>query len=145
MTPIIMKPEFIKEKSGFTLVELLIVIVVLVILTAIAIPSYTVITSKARETAAEAEMQNIAKALEVYSSEKDTYPSEADYPDVLITSGIMQSVPEYDPWKISYTYSSISENNYILKSFGINKVDGGGDDIVFVNGVMTEDGAHPNS
>jgi len=136
---------FLKEKSGFTLVELLIVIVVLVILTAIVIPSYAIITNKAKETAAEAEMQNIAKALEVYSSEKNSYPPEADYPEILITSGIMHSAPEKDPWEISYEYSSSGGNSYILESFGINKVDGGDDDIVFVNGAMTEDGAHPNS
>jgi general secretion pathway protein G len=135
----------LKEKSGFTLVELLIVIVVLVILTAIVIPSYTIITNKAKETAAEAEMQNIAKSLEVYYSEKNSYPPEADYPEILITSGIMHSVPEKDPWEIGYEYSSSGGNSYILESFGINKVDGGDDDIVFVNGVMTEDGAHPNS
>ncbi len=136
---------FLKKTCGFTLVELLIVIIILVVLTAIAVPSYTLITNKAKETAAETEMQNIVKALEVYSSEKNIYPTEADYPDELITSGIMSNVPENDPWETTYDYTSGDGSSYVLKSFGINKASGGNDDIVFINGIMTEDGAYPNS
>ncbi|MEA2015216.1 MAG: type II secretion system protein GspG [Actinomycetota bacterium] len=137
--------NFFKKTCGFTLVELLIVIIVLVILTAIAVPSYTLITNKAKETAAETEMSNIAKALEVYSSEKSTYPAEADYPDALITSGIMNAVPEKDPWEVTYVYTCNDGESYMLKSFGINKAGGGDNDIIFINGVMTEEGAYPNS
>ena len=137
--------NFFKKTSGFTLVELLIVIIILVVLTAIAVPSYMLIRNKAKEAAAETEMRNIAKSLEVYSSEKNIYPLESDYPDVLITSGVMSSVPENDPWETAYEYNSSDGNSYILKSLGINKADGGNDDILFINGIMTEDGAYPNS
>ncbi len=133
-----------KEEKGFTLVELLVVIVVLVTLTAIAIPSYILITSRARETATETEMYNIAKALEIYITDNHTYPAEGDFPNALKVSGIMTDISGNDIWGNTYHYTSPNSTSYVLKSYGINKVDGGNDDIVFANGIMTEDGAYPN-
>jgi general secretion pathway protein G len=132
----------IKKNKGFTLVELLLVIIILVILAGIAIPSYAIVSNKTRETATELEMNNIAKALEVYIAEKYTYPSEAAYPEALIASKIMDNVPINDSWEIPYDYTSSGGSSYILKSYGINKADGGNDDIVFINGTMTEEGAY---
>ena len=133
-----------KKEKGFTLVELLVVIVVLVVLTGIGIPSYVLINNKARETAAEAEINNIAKALEIYITDNHTYPAEGVFPDRLRTSGIMTNISGNDIWGNAYQYSSSSSTSYVLKSYGINKLDGGNDDIVFANGIMTEDGAYPN-
>ncbi len=133
-----------KKEEGFTLVELLVVIIILVVLTGIAIPSYILINNKARETAAEAEMNNIAKSLEIYITDNHTYPAEGDFPDKLRTSGIMTHISGNDTWGNAYQYSSSSGSSYVLKSYGINKIDGGNDDIVFTNGIMTEDGAYQN-
>jgi len=127
------------------MVELLVVIIILLIITGVAIPAYTIISNRARETATEVEMNNIAKALEIYITEKYIYPSEDNFPDALITSEIMTNLPENDIWGTPYHYtSSDNSNSYILKSYGINRVEGGNDDIVFINGVMTEDGAYPS-
>jgi general secretion pathway protein G len=136
---------FLKKDCGFTLVELLIVIIILAILTAIAIPSYAIFSDRARETATESEMSNIARALEIYIAEKYAYPAEADYPEALIDTKIMINIPENDPWETPYIYTSSNENSYMLKSLGINRTDGGNDDIVFINGVMTEDGAYSSN
>ena len=133
-----------KEKKGFTLVELLMVIVVLVTLLAIGIPSYILITSRARETATETEMYNIAKALEIYITDNRAYPAEGDFPNALKVSGIMTDISGNDTWGNAYQYTSPNGTSYILKSYGINKIDGGNDDIVFDNGIMTEDGAYFN-
>ena len=133
-----------KKGRGFTLIELLVVIVVLVVLTGITIPTYVLIIGRARETATENEMNNIARALEIYITDNNTFPLEDDFPDALETSGIMTNISGNDPWGNLYQYTSSSGNNYILKSYGINKIDGGNDDIVFTNGKMTENGAYPN-
>ena len=53
----------------------------------------------------------------------------------------MDPVPINDPWENEYAYSS-DRNTYTLESHGIDGVDGGGDDIVVSNGIMTEDGAY---
>ena len=57
-----------KKEKGFTLVELMIVIIILAVLTGIAVPSYLALRNRARESATEAEMKNIATALELYKS-----------------------------------------------------------------------------
>ncbi len=133
-----------KKEKGFTLIELLIVILILVVLAAIAIPSYLFINDRAKETATETEMNNIAKALEVYLTDNNVYPTEGDFPDALETSGFMDDIPENDNWENAYQYSSASGASYVMESYGINGVDGGSDDIVFANGIMTEDGAYSN-
>lgn len=134
---------FLKKDQGFTMVELLVVIIILVILTSIAIPSYVIIKDRARETATKTEMNNIAKALEIYITQKYSYPSGDDFPDALVTAEIM-NLTGNDAWGMPYNYTSNNSSSYVLKSFGINKMDGGNDDITFVNGMMIENGAYHN-
>ena len=133
-----------KKEKGFTLVELLIIITVVAVLMGLSVRTFAFITDRARETAAEAEMSNITKALQIYVTVNDNYPTEADFPDALEVAGIMERPPEFDPWKNSYQYSSIAGFIYTLESYGINEADGGDDDIVFINGILIEDGAFPN-
>lgn len=61
------------RKHGFTLVELLIVVVVIGILAAIAIPSYLGIQKKAARSEAKAKLQAISLALEGYMAENNDY------------------------------------------------------------------------
>lgn len=134
--------NFLKRNNGFTLVELLVVIVILAILTSIAIPSYAIVKNRARESATKTEMNNIARALDIYISENQSYPAEDDFPDALIAAGIMESFIANDAWGTSYQYSSGS-SSYILRSFGVDKMNGGNNDIAYVNGIMTENGVYP--
>jgi len=130
-------------QKGFTLIELLIVIIILAILTGIAIPTYGVITSRAKESASESEMLNIAKALEIHNVDLQSYPLDADYPDSLEDNDYMENVPLLDSWGNAYLFTS-DGSSYSIKSYGINGIDGGNDDIVIVNGVLTRDGAYEN-
>ena len=70
------------NNKGFSLIELLVVILVLAVLTGIAIPVYGLITTRAKESATESEMMNIAKALEIHNSDNQAYPLPDQYPDV---------------------------------------------------------------
>lgn len=63
------------KKTGFTIVELLIVIVVIAILAAISIVAYTGIQVRARDSARTAAVQQIQKSLEAYRAENGVYPS----------------------------------------------------------------------
>ena len=69
----------IKTKNqGFTIVELLIVVVVIAILAAITIVSYNGITSRANNSSAKSAASNVAKKVEAYAAETDTtgYPMQ---------------------------------------------------------------------
>ncbi len=63
-----------RTKSGFTIVELLIVIVVIAILAAISIVAYTGVQQRARDAERSTELSSIQKALEVYHADKGGYP-----------------------------------------------------------------------
>ena len=133
-----------KKEKGFTLVELLIIIVVVAVFIGLSVRTFTFLTNRVRETGTEVEMANITKALQIYVAVQSNYPAEGDFPEALEVAGIMNDVPELDTWENPYQYSSIAGITYTLESYGVDRVDGGGDDIVYLNGVMIEDGAHPN-
>jgi prepilin-type N-terminal cleavage/methylation domain-containing protein len=63
-----------KLTSGFTIVELLIVIVVIGILAAITIVAYNGISNRSKDSAAEAAASNVAKKAAVYQSETGALP-----------------------------------------------------------------------
>ncbi len=70
----------LKEQKGFTIVELLIVIVVIGILAAIIIVAYTGVQNQARTTKSKSNASTIQKRLEAYYAEKDgTYPTVATW------------------------------------------------------------------
>ena len=102
------------REEGFTLVELMIVIIILAILTAIAVPSYMVLRNRARVAAAQSEMKNIATALEMYNADQDAYPTGDATAMIAALQGpsvgggdpYMSPVPANDPWGNPYVYTS---------------------------------------
>ncbi len=132
------------DDKGFTLVELLIVLAVLLVLSGIIVPTYTVFRGKAQETTTEMEMTSIAKALELYNIDYQAYPVTDTYPDALINKNYIKDVFLQDAWNSIYRYTCRNGDSYVLESFGLNKKDGGNDDIVFYNGTLIESGAYHN-
>ena len=64
-----------RNRKGFTLVELMIVITVIAILATIAIVSFTRVQKQARDTKRKAEIRSMTTALQAYYTEKQTYPN----------------------------------------------------------------------
>lgn len=100
-----------KTRSGFTIVELLIVIVVIGILASITIVAFNGIQGRARDTQRVQDMNSIVKALEVYKIQNGSYPvaigtpnasgwevstngtTATNFLNALVTSGTTSSIP----------------------------------------------------
>jgi prepilin-type N-terminal cleavage/methylation domain-containing protein len=67
----------IQSERGFTIVELLIVVVVIAILAAITIVSYNGITRSANDSAAKQQASTVAKKIESYQAKEGRYPVNA--------------------------------------------------------------------
>ncbi len=69
---------WVKNKQrGFTLVELLIVIVVIAILAALIIVAYNGLQGRAAEASVRSDLRNIFNKMEIYNTDKGHYPSDA--------------------------------------------------------------------
>ena len=69
---------FSKSSSAFTIIELVIVIVIIGILTAIGIIAYQGLTKRAKETAIKSDLTNARKQLELHKAEYGVYPTTND-------------------------------------------------------------------
>lgn len=66
----------LKNRKGFTLVELMVVVVIIGILAGIAVPTYNNITEKAEQSAVEANLRTIDSAIMMYRAEKAELPDD---------------------------------------------------------------------
>ena len=64
------------KQKGFTLIELMIVVAIIGILAAIAIPNYLSYTCKAKQSEAKSNLGAMATCQEAYNAEFDTYTTD---------------------------------------------------------------------
>lgn len=76
--------------AGFTLVELLIVMTIIAILMAIAIPRYQASVKAAREATLHEDLATVRQAIDQYTMDKQKAPQSLDD---LVSSGYLRSVP----------------------------------------------------
>lgn len=62
------------NRKGFTLVELLIVVIILAILAAIIVPQFSAATDDAKQSAFDTNIANIRSAIDLYRQQHDEYP-----------------------------------------------------------------------
>ena len=145
MTSETMRIQQINKRNtsrGFTLIEIMVVMVILGLLVAIVAPNIMGRSDQARVTVAETQMSNIANALDLYRLDNSHYPSTQQGLEALVSKpsgspeprnwnpeGYLNSVPE-DPWGNTYQYISPgTEGPYDLFSYGADGREGGeGDD-----------------
>lgn len=89
------------KNRGFTLVELLIVIVVIAILTVISLVAYNGIQNRARTTTAEATAKSLADKVQMYYSDKGSYPTDTQVTSDLTNSSNVNKSWHYDTNAIS--------------------------------------------
>src|SRR5215831_19209408 len=76
--------------SGFTLLEIMIVISIIIILAAVALPQYQKTIMHARETVLKDDLFTMRKLIDQYSADKGKLPQSLDD---LVSSGYMRDIP----------------------------------------------------
>lgn len=98
----------LRERRGFTLIELMVVVVIIGILVAVAIPQFTGQAEKAKRGKAKADLKTIGTAVELYYTENnDEAPPNLE---ALVTDKYLRAEPK-DPWGKSYSYSKETRGN----------------------------------
>lgn len=84
-------------KAGFTIVELLIVVVVIAILASITVVGYSGISSRSRDSVRASDVRNIKNALEMYKADAGVYPDVCGGMGVGCNASLLASalVPKY--------------------------------------------------
>jgi type IV pilus assembly protein PilA len=112
-----------KDQKGFTLIELMIVIAIIGILAAIAIPQFSAWRKRSFNSAAESDLKNAATAQEGYYVDEETYTSDIN--KLLGTYGLYVSEKVYftsvagDATSYTmYSYHSSGDKTYSIKGPG---------------------------
>ncbi|HGY9623831.1 TPA: type II secretion system major pseudopilin GspG [Pseudomonas putida] len=129
-----------RTQRGFTLIEIMVVVIILGVLGALVLPNVMSRPDHAKLTAARTDIQSISTALEIYRLDNGRYPSTAQGLDALVkrptvaplprqwnAQGYLKSTPT-DPWGSPYQYTSPgthSSQGYDLYSLGADGQPGG--------------------
>ena len=111
-------------QSGFTLIELLVVMVIIGLLAALVVPKFFGHVDKAMQQDAQAQIELLGQALDLYRLENHKYPN-TDEGLQAIASYLKKELPK-DPWGNKFEYRSPGEHgDYDLVSYGADSVEGG--------------------
>lgn len=135
--------EIKKNQSGFSLIELMIVIVILGLLASMLVPKIMDRPNEARVTKAKMDMKALDSALKLYKLDTGRYPTTEQGLKALIKKPDTRPVPRnyrkggyldsttapVDPWGYEYIYRSPGEEDrdYEIISLGADGMDGGED------------------
>lgn len=118
--PVVGKDPFMihaKKVSGFTLIEVMVVVVILGILAAVLVPKVMDRPEQARKTKARQDIRSLEAALNLYKLDNFNYPTTDQGLEALVTKpsspepanwkegGYLDRMP-LDPWKQPYLYLS---------------------------------------
>jgi len=126
------------RRPGFTLVEVMVVVVILGLLATLVVPRVMGQGEQARRTAASVQIKEIEQALDLFRLDNGFYPTTEQGITALVTKpslapeprnwrsgGYLKKVP-VDPWGNSYLYRNPGDHGEIdLLSLGPDGVEGG--------------------
>jgi general secretion pathway protein G len=124
------------SEDGFTLLELLIVMLIIGLLAAFVAPRMIGKVGKSKQTIAKAQIESLCTAIETFKLDTDKYPAQEEGLNALVSSPgeadnwggpylAKRKVPN-DPWRNEYVYTYPGTNgDYDIISYGADGQEGG--------------------
>ncbi len=127
-----------QRARGFTLIEIMVVIVIIAVLAALIVPKVMSRPDEARVTAARQDIGSIVQALKLYKLDNMRYPTTEQGLQALVTKPATAPIPENwkgngyleklpkDPWGEPYKYLQPGLHGDVdVMSYGANREPGG--------------------
>ncbi|MBL8334309.1 MAG: type II secretion system major pseudopilin GspG [Rubrivivax sp.] len=131
-----MRTSRLRKHRGFTLIELMVVVVIIGVLAALIVPNVLDRTDDARVTAARTDVNNLMQALKLYKLDNQRYPSAEQGLEALVRKPTAGAIPPNwkpyleklpaDPWGRAYQFVNPGVKGEIdVFSFGADGQAGG--------------------
>ena len=128
----------LRDRAGFTLIEIMVVIVILGLLAALVVPKLIGRTEEAKKTQSRVQIRSVEQALELFKLDNGFFPTTDQGLEALVRmpdsgrspknyrkGGYLDRVPK-DPWGNAYVYVSPGSNgDYDISSYGADGAPGG--------------------
>lgn len=127
-------------KKGFSLIELLVVIVILGLLAAFVMPNVIGKGEQAKQKLTCVQMKAVAQSLELFKQDNGSYPETEEGLEALVENPDEEKYSSFtpggyfsgkvvpkDPWKNTYIYT-LEEDSFDIISLGADRKEGGSDE-----------------
>ena len=141
----------LRNRGGFTLVELMIVIIIVGVLAAVAIPMYQIMPQRSRGTEAAAALGLVRSAMRIYYAEFGTFVNASFTDGAQVTTGDLLGVTDFDLLgkyfsTECYTFDGApTANAYTIECDGANSTSPGASDVSGVVMTIDEEGEITNN